>query len=128
MADWLDPVRRALDQAPAPVQFFFRDDDAGWSDDLLHRLLDLFERRAVAIDLAVIPGRSSPRRHMRCAAAARPSMAGWACISTAWPTSITSPKGASANSGRAERRPGRGPTSAPAGRAWNRPWAPPSTR
>jgi len=60
MADWLDPVRRALDQAPAPVQFFFRDDDAGWSDDLLHRLLDLFERRAVAIDLAVIPEALEP--------------------------------------------------------------------
>lgn len=55
MSAWLDPVRRALDGAGAPVTFFFRDDDAGWSDDRLYRLLDVFQRQAIPIDLAVIP-------------------------------------------------------------------------
>lgn len=52
---WLDPVRRALERASAPVAFFFRDDDAGWEDDKLLRLLDVFGAHATPIDLAVIP-------------------------------------------------------------------------
>ena len=52
---WLEPVRRALERASAPVVLFFRDDDAGWEDDKLLRLLDLFGARATPIDLAVIP-------------------------------------------------------------------------
>jgi hypothetical protein len=52
---WLDPARRALDNAKVPVTFFFRDDDAGWSDGGLYRLLDLFEGERIPIDLAVIP-------------------------------------------------------------------------
>ena len=34
---------------------FFRDDDAGWRDDRLTTLLDIFEARGVPIDLAAIP-------------------------------------------------------------------------
>jgi hypothetical protein len=37
------------------VTFFFRDDDAGWRDDRLMALLDVFAERAVPIDLAAIP-------------------------------------------------------------------------
>jgi len=52
---WLDPVLRALDEAPAPVLFFFRDDDVGVADEKLYRLLDLFAMYRVPVDLAVIP-------------------------------------------------------------------------
>jgi peptidoglycan/xylan/chitin deacetylase (PgdA/CDA1 family) len=55
MSHWLRPLREALDAAPAPVTFFFRDDDAGWRDDRLEALLDVFARQAVPIDLAAIP-------------------------------------------------------------------------
>lgn len=52
---WLDPVRRVLDAAEAPVDVFFRDDDAGWAGTALEALLDVFGEAAVPIDLAVIP-------------------------------------------------------------------------
>jgi peptidoglycan/xylan/chitin deacetylase (PgdA/CDA1 family) len=55
MSAWLDPLRSVLSEATRPVTFFFRDDDAGWHDDRLRRLLDVFDRFAVPIDLAVIP-------------------------------------------------------------------------
>jgi hypothetical protein len=55
MSAWLDGLRRALDAAPRPVAFFFRDDDAGWDDDGLFALLDLFARHSAPIDLAAIP-------------------------------------------------------------------------
>jgi hypothetical protein len=55
MTGWLTPLRAALDAAPEPVTFFFRDDDAGWRDDRLTALLDRFAPRAVPIDLAAIP-------------------------------------------------------------------------
>ncbi|HEX6026142.1 MAG TPA: polysaccharide deacetylase family protein [Solirubrobacter sp.] len=46
---------RALDQAAAPVDVFFRDDDAGWGDDRLLELIDRFAAHALPLDLAVIP-------------------------------------------------------------------------
>ena len=52
---WLHPLRDALDAAPAPVDCFFRDDDAGWRDDRLFVLLDLFAALRLPLDLAVIP-------------------------------------------------------------------------
>ena len=55
MNGWLDPVRLTLDSASAPVTFFFRDDDAGWEDERLLRLLDLFGAYGLPLDLAVIP-------------------------------------------------------------------------
>ncbi len=55
MSKWLNPVRRALDAASHPVVFFFRDDDTGWDDQRLFKLLDLFAHHDVPIDLAVIP-------------------------------------------------------------------------
>ena len=53
MTAWLDPLRAALDEAPAT--FFFRDDDAGWCDDRLRLVLAVFDRHAAPLDLAVIP-------------------------------------------------------------------------
>jgi hypothetical protein len=55
VSGWLDPVLRALDEAPSPVLFFFRDDDVGVADEKLYRLLDLFAMYRVPVDLAVIP-------------------------------------------------------------------------
>ena len=55
MSAWLRPLREALEAAPAPVTVFFRDDDAGWRDDRLGALLDVFAAYAVPIDLAAIP-------------------------------------------------------------------------
>ena len=52
---WLDPVTAALETAPAPVDVFFRDDDAGWGTDRLLALLDVFAPHDLPLDLAVIP-------------------------------------------------------------------------
>jgi peptidoglycan/xylan/chitin deacetylase (PgdA/CDA1 family) len=55
MSGWLAPVENALDQAVDPVAFFFRDDDGGWDDERLFRLLDLFADHDLPLDMAVIP-------------------------------------------------------------------------
>ena len=55
MSAWLEPLREVLDRSPAQVEFFFRDDDAGWADGHLQALLGLFDRHATPLDLAVIP-------------------------------------------------------------------------
>jgi hypothetical protein len=55
MSSWLHPVCAALDAASQPLDFFFRDDDAGWADDRLCELLDIFERHSAPVDLAAIP-------------------------------------------------------------------------
>jgi hypothetical protein len=60
MSNWLDPLRTALDQSPEPLTFFFRDDDAGWGDERLFKLLDLFANHDMPIDLAVIPQALTP--------------------------------------------------------------------
>lgn len=60
MSAWLDGLRRALGAAAGPVDFFFRDDDAGWADSRLLALLDLFERHALPIDVAAIPRAVTP--------------------------------------------------------------------
>ncbi|MCB0265534.1 MAG: DUF2334 domain-containing protein [Calditrichaeota bacterium] len=54
-SEWLKPVLDAMNRAPLPVKFFFRDDDAGWRTDRLQALLKLFDRYHLPIDLAVIP-------------------------------------------------------------------------
>jgi predicted deacetylase len=51
----LTPLIAALDAAPAPVDFFLRDDDAGWDDARLFALLDCTAAACVPIDLAAIP-------------------------------------------------------------------------
>jgi hypothetical protein len=60
MVRWLDPVAEALDSARAPVEVFFRDDDAGWRDDRLRALLDRFEARGLPLDVAAIPQALGP--------------------------------------------------------------------
>jgi hypothetical protein len=55
MSGWLEPVREGLDARTGPATFFFRDDDAGWDDAALLRLLDVFGEEAAPVDLAVIP-------------------------------------------------------------------------
>lgn len=55
MSGWLDPLHAALDDAPAPVPFFVRDDDAGWDDNALWVLLDRLAAAPVPVDVAVIP-------------------------------------------------------------------------
>jgi peptidoglycan/xylan/chitin deacetylase (PgdA/CDA1 family) len=45
----------SLAAAPAPVEVFFRDDDAGWEDARLLSLADLFGAHGLPLDLAVIP-------------------------------------------------------------------------
>src|SRR5688572_9160680 len=73
MVRWLDPVTEALDAAPAAVEVFFRDDDAGWSDDRLRVLLDRFTAHGLPLDLAVIPKalRASLTRELRARAGDR---------------------------------------------------------
>jgi hypothetical protein len=60
MSAWLRPLRDTLDAVPEPVTVFFRDDDAGWRDERLVTLLDVFAERAVPIDLAAIPVAVTP--------------------------------------------------------------------
>ena len=55
MTGWTATLDRALDARGPRVDLFFRDDDAGWADDRLFRLLDLFATYASPIDLAAIP-------------------------------------------------------------------------
>lgn len=56
-----DALLQALDDAPGPVHFFIRDDDAGWDDSRLHALLDVTAAVGVPIDLAVIPAALHPQ-------------------------------------------------------------------
>src|SRR5262249_26687005 len=53
--NWLDPVSRALDALHHPAKIFFRDDDAGWSDERLFQLLDIFAKHGLPLDVAAIP-------------------------------------------------------------------------
>ena len=60
MSGWLDPVRSVLDRKSSPVTLFVRDDDVGWSDEPLYRLLDITQYLKVPIDLAAIPNAVAP--------------------------------------------------------------------
>lgn len=55
MSNWLNSVRAALDNSAQPIRLFFRDDDAGWANDRLLALLDIFGQVGMPIDCAVIP-------------------------------------------------------------------------
>ena len=52
---WLTSLEQALDTAPQPIVFFFRDDDAGWEDLHLFELIRIFGEYDLPLDLAVIP-------------------------------------------------------------------------
>jgi predicted deacetylase len=45
----------ALDRLDRPIEFFVRDDDAGWNDEALGELVAIFAALDLPIDLAVIP-------------------------------------------------------------------------
>lgn len=55
MSGWLDPVRAALDLRTTPLDCFFRDDDGGWGNVELVRLVSCFERAGAPLDIAMIP-------------------------------------------------------------------------
>ncbi len=55
MKDWLRPVKRVLEIGRESSTVFFRNDDAGWSDDRLFCLLEIFFSHSIPIDLAIIP-------------------------------------------------------------------------
>jgi hypothetical protein len=74
MMHWLDPVEQELNAVPAPVDVFFRDDDAGWRDDLLIPLLDLFDEHTLPLDLAVIPAALGERLASELRARAGPRL------------------------------------------------------
>lgn len=61
MTGWLDPLRAALDTLDDPVSFFFRDDDAGWHDEALEALLDVFELHGSPLDVAAVPTATTAR-------------------------------------------------------------------
>jgi hypothetical protein len=61
MSDWTAALTRALDSRETTVEMFFRDDDAGWADDRLFALLDVFASYACPIDLAAIPAAVSDK-------------------------------------------------------------------
>lgn len=58
---WLDPLHHLLDRSSTPVFFFFRDDDAGWENERLFLLLDLFAQQRLPLDVAVIPQTLTPQ-------------------------------------------------------------------
>jgi hypothetical protein len=51
----------SLDAVAAPVDVFFRDDDAGWEDERLLELIARFAEHGLPLDLAVIPAELTPR-------------------------------------------------------------------
>ena len=57
---WTRPIAAALDGRRSPLPLFFRNDEAGWADDRLLRLLSLFEDRGLPVDIGVIPVAVSP--------------------------------------------------------------------
>ena len=61
MNSGLDAVLAALDAVASPVDFFLRDDDAGWDDARLFALLRCTERARVPVDLALIPTATGAR-------------------------------------------------------------------
>lgn len=58
--NWLDPVRRALDERTGSCAAFFRDDDAGRDDRRLAAMLDRFAEHRIGVDVAVIPALVTP--------------------------------------------------------------------
>lgn len=52
---WLEPVKKALSERETSLKIFFRDDDAGWADEKLFRLIELFKSYEMPLDIAAIP-------------------------------------------------------------------------
>lgn len=73
IASWTRLIARALDARAIPLSLFFRDDEAGWADDRLLRLLPLFEEAGLPLDIAVIPATISTKLAAQLAHRARVS-------------------------------------------------------
>src|SRR3954447_17449176 len=56
-----------------PLPMFFRDDEGGWADDRLLRLLPIFEESGLPLDIAVIPATLSSKLAAQLAHRARVS-------------------------------------------------------
>ncbi len=56
---WLSPVRDALEEKGETVKIFFRNDDAGIFNARLFKLMNLFEKFGLPLDIAVIPSEVS---------------------------------------------------------------------
>lgn len=52
---WLRPLRLSLDRRTEPIDVFLRDDDAGWEQERLERLVRQCDSHGLPLDLAVIP-------------------------------------------------------------------------
>lgn len=52
---WLESVKNALRIRKTSLKVFFRDDDAGWEDAKLFKLIELFKSYNMPLDLAAIP-------------------------------------------------------------------------
>jgi hypothetical protein len=61
IAAWTRPIATALDARATPLPLFVRNDEAGWADDRLLRLVGLFEEYDVPIDIAIIPAAISAK-------------------------------------------------------------------
>ena len=55
MTAWLDPVRMRLAERRSPLSVFIRNDDAGWNDERLFRLLEIVNWHEAPMDIAAIP-------------------------------------------------------------------------
>jgi hypothetical protein len=55
MTGWTAPLRRRLDLLDSPVDWFFRDDDAGRADPQLRMLVRVFADAGTTVDVAAIP-------------------------------------------------------------------------
>ncbi|MFQ5450067.1 MAG: DUF2334 domain-containing protein [Nitrospinaceae bacterium] len=53
--EWLHPIKQAIGGNSPASKIFFRDDDAGWCDEHLFQLLDIFSIHSIPLDIAVIP-------------------------------------------------------------------------
>ncbi|MHB8504158.1 MAG: polysaccharide deacetylase family protein [Acidimicrobiales bacterium] len=85
MNRWVHPLLAALERTPGEVAWFFRDDDAGWDDQRLLAVADVFQRRGVVLDVAAIPAAVSPKlsealRAMVAAGAISVHQHGWAHV------------------------------------------------
>jgi hypothetical protein len=60
MIHWLLPLQEVIDHLTVTVNIFIRDDDAGWAEPKLFKLLKLCEQLSVPVDLAAIPTAMTP--------------------------------------------------------------------
>ena len=61
MNRWMDPMLEAFERSCGSTAWFFRDDDAGWADERLLAVTDVFQHTGVVLDVAAIPAAVSPR-------------------------------------------------------------------